>query len=73
MLPDFGRGNLATTPNTLGKHRSRPHPFQNQTLKPNSFKVPKVNANSLIFNCQCPSIKILPKERTIYRQVLWGA
>jgi len=46
MLSDFHRGNLATTTNTLGKHRSRPHPFQNQTLKPNTFKVPKANANS---------------------------
>ena len=33
-------------PNTLGKHQSRPHPFQNQTSKPNLLKVSKVNANS---------------------------
>ena len=37
----------ATIPNTFGKHRSRPHPFQIQTSKPNSLKAPKANANSL--------------------------
>ena len=47
VLPNFCRGNLATIPNTLGKHRSRPHPFRNQTSKPNMFKAPKANANSL--------------------------
>ena len=46
MLPDFCRGNLATIPNTLGKHRSRPLPFRNQTSKPNIFKAPKAKANS---------------------------
>ena len=34
-------------PNTLGKHQSRPHPFQNQTLKPNTIKAPKSDANIL--------------------------
>ena len=29
------------------KHWSRPHPFRNQTSKPNSIKAPKANANSL--------------------------
>ena len=47
LLPDFRYGNLATIPNTLGKHRSRPHPFRNQTSKPNAFKASKANANSL--------------------------
>ena len=47
MLLDFHRGNLATIPNTIGKHRSRPHPFRNQTSKPNTFKALKANANSL--------------------------
>ena len=32
---------------TLGKHQSRSHPFWNQTSKPNLFKAPKVNINSL--------------------------
>ena len=47
MLLDFRRENLATTPNTLGKHQSRQHPFRNQTSKPDSFKVLKANANNL--------------------------
>ena len=46
MLLDFSHENLATIPNTLGKHRSRPHPFQIQTSKPNSLKASKDNANS---------------------------
>ena len=29
------------------KHWLRPHPFWNQALKPNTFKAPKANANSL--------------------------
>ena len=46
MLLDFHRGNLAPIPNTLRKHWSRPHPFRNQTSKPNSFKASRANANS---------------------------
>ena len=49
MLLDFHHRNLATIPNTLGKYQSRPHPFWNQTSKPNFVKAPKANANSLIF------------------------
>ena len=47
MLPDFHCGNLATIPNILANYRSRSHPFQNQTLKPNSLKALKANTNSL--------------------------
>ena len=46
MLLDFHHGNLEPIPNTLRKHQSRPHPFRNQTSKPNSFKVSRANANS---------------------------
>ena len=46
MLPDFHYGNLATIPNTFGKHWSRPHPFWNQTSKPDTFKALKASANS---------------------------
>ena len=49
MLSDFCRGNLASTSNTLEKHRSGPHPFWNQTSKPNTFKAPKAKANSLFW------------------------
>ena len=49
MLLDFHHGNLASIPNALGKHRLGPHPFRNQTLKPNLFTAPKSNANSLFF------------------------
>jgi len=34
-------------PNTLGNYESKPHPFRNQTSKPNTFKALKANANSL--------------------------
>jgi len=47
MLLDFCCRNLATIPITLGKYRSRPHPFQNQTSKPNTFKALKANGNRL--------------------------
>ena len=43
----FSSWNLALILNTLRKHQSRPYPFWNQTSKPNPFKAPKVNANSL--------------------------
>ena len=46
MLLDFRRGNLVATSKTLGKHQSRPHPFRNQTSKPNTFKGLKANANN---------------------------
>ena len=39
--------NLAMTSNILGKHRSGPHLFRNQTSKRNTFKAPKANVNSL--------------------------
>ena len=63
MLPDFHHKNkakcyrifvmdiwyvyLVPLPSTLGKHRLRPHPFRNQSSKPNLFKSTKTNANSL--------------------------
>ena len=47
MLPNFQHGNLKSIPNAPGKHRLGPHPFQNQTSKPNMFKAPKANANNL--------------------------
>ena len=36
----------ASIPNALGKHHLGPHPFRNQTSKPNTFKASKANANS---------------------------
>ena len=47
MLSDFHRENLEAILNVLAKHWVRPHPLQNQISKPNSFKAPKANANSL--------------------------
>ena len=61
MLPIFYYGNLALIPNALGKHQLRPHPFRNQTSKPNTFKAPKANANSssrfLFVKKKIPSFK----------------
>ena len=43
----FSPWKFVATSNTLGKHRLGPHPFPNQTSKPNTFKALKANANSL--------------------------
>ena len=63
MLPNFRRGNLAITSNTLGKHWSGPHPFQNQTLKPNTFKALKANANSLFSIGNVPKLWFYQNKR----------
>ena len=63
MLLNFCRGNLATIPNILGKHRSRSHPSRNQTSKPNSIKAPKANANNLFLIANVQKLRFYQNKR----------
>ena len=45
------------------KHRSRPHPFRNQTSKPNSIKASKANANNSFSIANVRKLRFYHKKR----------
>ena len=58
MLLNFRYENLVTIPNVLAKHLTKATPFPNQTSKPNLFKAPKANANSLFLFANDQKLRI---------------
>ena len=72
LLVGFRDGNLALCSNALRKRRLGPHPFKSQNLKAPMLAKPRKPMPKSCFYCQSPKIKILSKQRTIFRTAVMG-